>query len=752
MPGFEMTKRSALILVVMMGCGPTGPTAATVCQKNADVDQAQKIGDCTRVPPGNLFGERTQCTTAAEKCSQADRTLLLEVLGCAEKLPVCSEGAKEAWVGARTGCVMRLSGVSSTCNDAFAGLLPDPSGIFDGGVPDAGPSAINDGGTALDLVVVADETSIAFAWTALQDTSKVVKWAFIGSTDAGRDEPFFLDMVSRRDLVRTDAGSGTFKQWFLIGEASDGKSAFGTADAGAQVMGDAGVMCLSPLQCPVDRVCDLGQCRAQTCQPGGPNTCPGGYQCSVQSQCTRTTFDGGLAFDGGSTGTVVPETPLPFISNEMVTVVRAPTPGPSVYLGSFPAKRPDLAAIDSARSFVMLEQEGQLVGHRSFRRGRDYADDALTAGAVDTVGSRARVAWNAESRTLFACYVVGRGVRVRRSLDDGRTWLNDAVTLESPVQDDGGLGTLYSDCDIAAWRQGGALLVTLEDDALYARNVSAGLEVEAAGQLAFASALIPDAGPFAPLRPSVATLPSESMVHIVFTATRQLQSGLTDPEPYGVYRDGAIGTFTRAMLLTNTGVPPLGNPLPQDHATVAIDPKSKRAIAAYTSLQPGADAVSSIQVALWDPTSRAWGTGSDLSVFTLDIDRQTRILFPLPELQGKTLDAFSPVLAALPNGKVWLSMIVGPRNGGSAGSDFKFWAVPFDFEEPTPAGNARGWFKRPARKLSDVRAWDPRGGNVRPTVTAFGADSQISFSGVFTEGFGPAGDQEGGRAIFVTIP
>ena len=78
--------------------------------------------------------------------------------------------------------------------------------------------------------------------------------------------------------------------------------------------------------------------------------------------------------------------------------------------------------------------------------------------------------------------------------------------------------------------------------------------------------------------------------------------------------------------------------------------------------------------------------------------------------------------------------------------------MPFDFEEPSPAGNVRGWFKRPARKLSDVRAWDPRSGGVRPTVTSFSADSQISFSGAFTEGFGTGGEIEGGRSVYVTIP
>lgn len=743
---------AAALVVLALACGPAPTSSAQVCDKNAQVDQTAKVGDCTRIPPGNLFGERATCVASADKCSAADRTLLLDVLTCAEKLPVCVEASKEAWVGARTGCVMRLSGVSQACKDAYAGVLPDPSGIFDAGVPDAGPMPINDGGNALDLVVVADESSFAFAWTTLQGGNNVTRWAFIGTSDAGvRDEPFFDTTTSRRDFIlEVDAGA-FYRRWFMIGEAVDTKPAFGTPDAG-RAASDAGAMCTGPLDCATDRVCDLGQCKVQTCQPGGPITCPNAYQCFPNGTCNRTAFDAGQVFDAGSGNMMMLSTPLPFISNDFIAMTRAPTPGAQVYLGGYPGKRPDVVAIDSARTFVALEQDGQLVGHSSFRRGRDFIDDSATTSPIDTVGSRIRVAYNHESKTLYACYIVGRGVRVRRSLDEGRSWGELATTIEPPPLDDGGLGLVISDCDIAAWRQGGAIMVTVEDDKLITRNVTAGLDVEDAGQVAFASAA-PDAGNvFAPIRPTIATLPSDSQVHIVFTATRSLSSGLSDTETYGVYRDGTVGTFGQPQALTYTGVPPFGSPLPQDYATVAIDPKTKRAIGAYVSLLPGNEALSTVQVSLWNAQQRRWVTGSDLSVFTLDVDNQTKVLFPFTEFQGKQVDAFSPTFAALPNGKIWLSMVVGARLGGSSGNDFKFWAVPFDFDEPTPAGTVRGWFKKPARKLSDSRAWDPRGGGIRPTVTSFSADSQISFSGAFTEGFGPAGEQEGGRSIYVTIP
>ena len=751
----------ALALAFLAGCGPSGPTAAQICQKNAEVDQSTRLGNCTGIPAGNLFGDQATCTTASNACSPQDRTLLLDVLTCAEKLPVCEDTAKQAWVGARTGCVMRLSGISSACNAAFAGVLPDPSGLFDAGVPDAGPQPIRDGGSAVELVAVADETTFALAWQTLQGTGNVAKWAFIAIGDGGvRAEPLFVDMVSRRDLLLDVDGGRSSVRWFLVGETAMGAVAFGQPDAGSGMMmtSDAGQRCRIPLDCPTDRVCDLGQCRAQTCQPGGADTCPVQYQCSPGGSCVRTAVDGGTVFDAGSGTMMGSETPLPFLSNDPLATAGAYGPSESVYLGGFPGRRGDVVAIDSARALVVLEQEGQLIGHASFRRGKDFIDDSTTASLLDTVGGRARITYNAESRTVFACYIVGRGVRVRRSLDDGRTWGDIATTIEPPLLDDGGLSSIISDCDIAPWRNGGALMVTVEDDKLVARTVTAGMQggmpvitVEDPGQIAMASSP-PDAGnAFNPLRPSLATLPSDNLVHIVFTATRTLSGGLTDPEVYGVFRDGPTGAFNTPQLLTFTGVPPFGNPLPQDHATVTIDPKTKRGVAAYTTILPGMEQLSTVQVTLWNSMQRRWVTGSDLNVFQVETDGQTRILFPDPLFAGRQLDAFSPVLASLPNGKVWLSLVAGPRVSGM-GNEFRLYGVPFDFEEPSPAGNVRGWFKRPARRLSDVRVLDPRGGGVRPTFTSFAADTQLSFWGVFTEGFGPQGDQEGGRAVSVSIP
>jgi hypothetical protein len=754
-----------LAVALLVGCGPSGPTPAQICQKNAEVDQSTFLGNCTGIPAGNLFGDQATCSSAANACSVQDRTLLLDVLTCAEKLPVCEDASKQAWVGARTGCVMRLSGVSPACTAAFAGVLPDPTGLFDAGVPDAGPQPIRDAGSAVELVAVADETGFALAWQTLQGTGNVAKWAFIAIGDGGvRAEPLFVDMVSRRDLLLDDAGlpdgGRRAVRWFLVGETAMGTVAFGQPDAGSGMMttSDAGQRCRIPLDCPTDRVCDLGQCRAQACQPGGVDTCPVQYQCAPAGTCLRTAVDGGAVFDAGSGMMIVSETPLPFLSGDPLATTGSYGPSESVYLGGFPGRRGDVVAIDSARAFVVLEQEGQLIGHASFRRGKDFIDDSTTASLLDTVGGRARITYNPDSRTVFACYIVGRGVRVRRSIDDGRTWGEIATTIEPPLLDDGGLSSIISDCDIAPWRNGGALMVTVEDDKLVARTITTGMQsgmpvitVEDPGQLAMASSPADAGNAFNPLRPAIATLPSDNLVHIVFTATRVLSGGLTDPEVFGVFRDGPTGAFNSPQLLTFTGVPPFGNPLPQDHATVTIDPKTKRAVAAYTTVLPGNEQLSTVQVTLWNAMQRRWVTGSDLNVFQVDTDGQTRILFPDPLFAGRQLDAFSPVLASLPNGKVWLSLVAGPRVSGQ-GNEFRFYGVPFDFEEPSPAGNVRGWFKRPARRLSEVRVLDPRGGGVRPTFTSFTADTQLSFWGVFTEGFGPAGDQEGGRAVSVSIP
>ena len=85
------------------------------------------------------------------------------------------------------------------------------------------------------------------------------------------------------------------------------------------------------------------------------------------------------------------------------------------------------------------------------------------------------LAWNPDSQALYACYVVGRGIRVQKSVDRGRTWGLVAATFEPPLPDDGGIGEIIRDCDIARWKNGGALMVTAEHEALIVRELAADL-------------------------------------------------------------------------------------------------------------------------------------------------------------------------------------------------------------------------------------------------------------------------------------
>jgi hypothetical protein len=257
--------------------------------------------------------------------------------------------------------------------------------------------------------------------------------------------------------------------------------------------------------------------------------------------CTRTDFDGGT-FDAGSITPTMVDRALPFVSNEVTVTPGTPSFKSDIPLGGFIARRPDVLAIDSARVLIAAEQEGQLFAHASTRHGADLPDDLRTTSAVDTVGSRVRTAYNADSRLTFACYTVGRGVRVQISTDFGRTWGRSATTIETA--DDGGT-SLITDCDLAAWKEGGAMLVTVEDGSVQTRVISSGLAV-ADPVTAFSTTTTY----FSPAHPAIATLPADSMVHITFTASRLTGGGAQDTEPLGVYRDGTLGAFTQPQGLT----------------------------------------------------------------------------------------------------------------------------------------------------------------------------------------------------------
>lgn len=729
--------------VSLSGCG------VSVCDRNAQVDLGKKSGDCGAPASNNLLGDKSSCSGKVSPCAKADQDLLVKALDCVDKLAVCASATRDGWAASERACYAPLSGLSKGCSDSlFGGVIPGEDGGADASV-DAGPEPLEDGGHGVFLVGVADETTFAFAWTTLQPGTPA-RWALAARGDGGATSELAVEPGTRIDFMIADAGPGA--RFHLVGYDSTGALVLGNPDAGS-VQVDAGPSaCQGPLDCPPDRVCDLNQCRAQSCQTGS-STCPSGYDC-LASTCYRSFSDGGT-FDAGAADASVSNQPLQFISNPVALVRGAPGVGPTVPMGGFPGRRADLVAIDTARVFVAMEQEGQLIGHASSRRGLDYVQDMGTTSNIDTVGNRVKATYNAESQTIFVCYNVGRGIRVRRSTDFGRTWGTTATTID-PV-DDGGLTAKINDCDIAPWKSGGALMVTVESDSLAVRTVSPALSVGDPEAAFLASP--PDAGNIQnPVRPAIATLPADSIVHVVFTGTRVLGTMVSDTEPFGVYRDGSLGGFTQPKFL-NPGVATPGTSYPQDWTTVAVDPISKKAIAAFTSLEmspSGGATVATVYTSLWGtvssycPTGRCWSTGTDLNVFALASDNNTTILFPT-KLKNDLWDAFSPNLSVSPAGKMFLSFAAGPRV--ATAGDYRLYLVPFDFELQSPVSTSKGWYVTPVRQLSTTRVFNP--GSVStvppPTITSFGADSQISVYSSFVEGTGNNGEIEG-RVMYTPRP
>jgi hypothetical protein len=185
--------------------------------------------------------------------------------------------------------------------------------------------------------------------------------------------------------------------------------------------------------------------------------------------------------------------------------------------------------------------------------------------------------------------------------------------------------------------------------------------------------------------------------------------------------------------------------LPEDWTTVAIHPRTGRAVGAFTTVVTGSQS-STVFMSLFSTVSRAWGTGSHLNVFV--VDQNTTVLFP-QKPTSETWFAYSPQLAPLPDGTFALSFVAGPRNSSGVG-DYRQYLVPFDLDRTPAVTSGKGWFVPPVLKVSDERVLDPRGStsSPQPPVTALTADGQISVYGVFIQGSGIAGDIEGPAQIF----
>lgn len=712
-------------LAIFAGCG------SNLCDRSTKAAKTTQ-GDCGADVAGPLLGG--MCSASLSACSEADQKLLDGVMTCVEKLPSCSSIAKDAWKLQEQACSANLAMLSKSCLDTFFAN----SSLFDAGQPDAGPQSINDGGNGYVLYGAANQDTVALAWQATRSAS-VEKYLLVETDAVGenRTEREFTP-GSSINLTIPDSGMAG-RRYFVVGVNANGDVL--TGNAFGEVVSDAGAMCQGPNDCPSDRVCDLGQCRQQTCPFGQANTCPNTYQCFSPGECRRTGADGGIFMGGGGTRDAGTK-PLPMISNELGLTPRPPTTSALIPVGLVAARRPDIAAFDTARVTLAVEQEGQLISHPSNARGSDFGDDTVTSFGLDTTGARVHLTWHPETQALFACYVVGRGVRVQKSTDRGMTWGLVATTFEPPLVDDGGVSEIIRDCDLAPWKNGGVVLVTAEEEALIVRELTDTLTV-AARIPAFTSIPV-DAGTsaiFAPSHPAIATHLGNSVVHITFTGTRLLTGGVSDTEPYGVFREGAAA-FTPASRMTPSAQP---SALPEDWTTVAIHPKTGRAVGAFTTVVTGSQS-STIFMSLFSTVSRAWGTGSHLNVFVAD--QNTTVLFP-QKPTSETWFAYSPQLAPLPDGTFALSFVAGPHNSSGVG-DYRQYLVPFDLDRTPAVTSGKGWFVPPVIKVSDERVLDPRGStsSPQPPVTALTADGQISVYGVFIQGSGIAGDVEGPAQFF----
>lgn len=715
MKALQTALLAGVFALAFTGCQPS------VCERSQTADS--KVASACGIAP--LLGNA--CTESIKSCSDADQKVLGDVVGCVEKMPECTPLSRDAWLLQRDGCTGALTTLSPACAEAiFMGSLPG----MDAGIPDAGLPAMYDGGQGVDLYATANADTVALAWVARQQ-GDVAKWILV-ETDTLGDGRVETEIADGNAINFTIDDAGTAgRTYFLIGLDSNGAVVEGrpfTTDTS-----DAGAMCTGPMDCPSNEVCDLGTCKVQTCVSGGANTCPPGYGCGTQNICLQTTADGGFVIGGGTRDAGA--APLPFITNPVTLTPRPPAVQPVFQLGEVVGRRPAVAGIDTARVVVALEQEGQVVAHSSSARGEDFIDDLLTASGIDTLGGNVHLAYNPDSRLLYACYVVGRGVRVQMSRDFGRTWGKVVRTFEPPLPDDGGIGDTFRHCDIAAWRNGGAMLVLAEPEELVIYDLAEDLTTNMRGP-AFTS--IFDAGVNSitfPSRPAIGTAPDLGIVHISFTGTRELTAGGSDTEPYVVSRTGSspFSAPSRMTPLTSASA------TPEDYTAIAVHPKTGRPVGAYTTVQTGTQN-STVYVSVYDEASRVWNTGGHLNVFA--VNQNTSVWLPNKPASDVWF-AFSPSLTPMPNGLFAFSFVAGPRVAGVG--DYRMYMVPFDLDRVSSVVTGRGWFIPPVMQMSTERVIDPRGSinGPQPVVTAIGSDDQLSVYGAFTVGTGANGDVEG---------
>ncbi|MBX5482975.1 MAG: hypothetical protein IRZ16_14210 [Myxococcaceae bacterium] len=715
--------------VFLSACG------SNVCDTSEAFDPSSKVGDCSVEVPARVLGSKSSCNGALGSCSDADKKILEGIMSCWDALPVCASGDQAAWVDQSNGCYDGAANLSESCRNAFFGDgIPggQEDGGTDAGVIDAGPQPDTDGGGALDLVLTANESSIAMAWVKSQE-GVVDHWEVHPLNAADIAEPVATVTPGEKLFYEEAVSAGVKKKYFVVGFNAAGEVATGSfpmeeMDAGT----DAG-MCNGPLDCPPEQVCNLGACQELPCTDS--NVCPGGYVCDLQTdhRCERIFGFGDGGVDGGTSDAGVQDkTPRPFISE----LGQISTPQTAAYsadrvVSAFPSLNVDLEAVDTARQFMILEQEGQIFGYFTEDRGKTWRTIP-----VDPIGTHPKVVYEPQSRTMFACYNAFGGVRVRSSSDFGKTWKPAALDLVNPPSDDGGIGDAIQGCAMAPWQEGQILLTAVDGDRVVLWTVNKDLTLTMPDpEVVFTST----ESQFAPKELDLATLPSDFIVHVLFTFSRPTTTS-PDTEIADYYRDPGTGGFVYKPVHNQNG-------FDQSQPTVVVDPVTKRAVAAFTSNEStGGPKRDTIYLSFWTP-SKVWATGSDLNIFAKNSLGTEYVNFP-ERKPGEDWIARSPSLAASKDGKIVLAFAAGEMV--STQPSLQVWSIPFSFDAQNVIIPAiKGYYAADASLVSPTRVVKPASQDTGGPVIA--ADEQISFYYGFVEGVGAMGDVAN-RPVIVSFP
>lgn len=739
---------SVALLGIATGC------AKDVCDRSSAYDPASKKGDCDVSIRGRVLGDA--CTSGLGACSDADKDTLDALLECHQALPVCASGEVDAFVQAQDACFARASSLSESCRNAmFGDGLPGNDGGTDGG-EDAGVQPDTENAGALDLFGTADETTIALAWSQSQK-GEVARWEVYPTNEV--DLPFDTLVVENQMFAQEEGEPMARRKYFVAGFNAAGELVSGDTtveDAGM----DAGMaMCATPFDCPSNRVCDLGACVEQTC--GNSDDCPGGYLCHANSGlCERVIMqDAGTPDAGMDAG--VEETSRPFISEQIEVTTGPAQYSPDRVVSDFSATSPGMVAFDTARAFVIMEQDGQIAGYYTENRGQTFR-----TVPVDSTGRFPRLAHEPVSETVFACYTVTAqpgSVRVRASHNQGRTWPLTSLELASTPDEEGNPGPSILDCAIAPWTEGTAIVAAVEGgNRVNVWTVSKSLEILSGPTLVFESGTYGEGAAQASLTSpgqiALTARPEDLQVHLLMTVTRTPNTGGGPRNKIiGFYRAPTTGGSFQGpgFVGTATATAPFNYTAP----TVAIDPVSKRGVAAFQSDEgSGTFGGTTIYVATFNNGTGNWTSGTDLNVFYRP-GSGGYIVFPNRQL-SEAWSAMAPNLVVDKKGRMTLAMLAGRETGNVL--NLNVWAVPFDMTKPSPGAGAGalGYFGTPcppnqcdgtygATRVSPTRAAKLDGRVTAGPIMA--ADAQISTWLTFIEGVGAAGDAPN-RPVVITRP